>query len=463
MNGSRPDKIARSFIRVLRSPGLAGVCLLLLAASAARAEVQVIVDRNDGASASPAFKFKNVPSPLTNDAAAKATFTIVDGENDGNGGNIRRLNDGRLPEEDDQPGQNFFFAQGSDGGRLGVDMGSAIEIKQVNTYSWHAASRAPQVYKLYAADGTAAGWNAAPKKGADPATCGWKLLAAVDTRPKTGEMGGQYGVSIADAAGAIGTYRYLLFDINHTEDKDPFGNTFFSEIDVRAMQPAEPETTAGATAKPRVKDFEYTLDVSASPQLKDWSQTKLRPEIDKWYPIFVDCLASDGFTAPKKFTITIKPGRGVAATSGTDVTVSTAWIEGQLKKPEWNQAAGSIVHELVHVVQQYTTRGNPGWLVEGIADYYRWFHFEPVAHHPRLRNPKAKYSDSYQTTAGFLEFVVKNYDHEIVIKMNAAMRQGRYSPDLWKDCTGLSVQELWNEYIKTVFPADGAAPGKAGA
>ena len=30
----------------------------------------------------------------------------------------------------------------------------------------------------------------------------------------------------------LGNYRYLLFDISATENDDPFGNTFYSEIDV---------------------------------------------------------------------------------------------------------------------------------------------------------------------------------------------------------------------------------------
>ena len=48
-----------------------------------------------------------------------------------------------------------------------------------------------------------------------------------------GGVGGQYGVSIAETSGAaIGTYRYLLFDMSRTEDADPFGNTFFSEFTV---------------------------------------------------------------------------------------------------------------------------------------------------------------------------------------------------------------------------------------
>ncbi len=436
---------------------IVGVALVLLAGLTARAEITVTVDRNTDASSE--FKFKNVPAPLKNDLAAKGKFTIVDGTSDPNGSNLRALKDGRLPDEEDQPTSNFFFDAGTDGGRLQLDLGSIIAVKQVNSYSWHPGDRAPQVYKLYAADGTADGFNPAPKKGTDPAKCGWKLVATVDTRPQSGDAGGQYGVSISDTAGALGKYRYFLFDVSRTEDRDTFGNTFYSEIDVRALEPAEPEVAIGARVE-RAKDFDYTLDVSQVPDLKEWADTQLRPAMDKWYPIIRDCLASDGFTAPKQFTVVIKPMDGVAGTSDTTVEVSADWIHSQLRRPEWNEAVGSIIHELVHVVQQYKTRGNPGYLVEGIADYLRWYHFEPVPHQPKLRNPaRARYSDSYKTTAGFLEYIARNHDHEFVAKLNAAMRQGRYSPDLWKDCTGMSIQELWSEYVKSLAsPASAVAP-----
>jgi hypothetical protein len=102
----------------------------------------------------------------------------------------------------------------------------------VNTYSWHPDTRGPQVYKLYASDGSAAEFKADPKRSTDPEKCGWKLVAKVDTRPKEGIGGGQYGVSISDNGGSLGKYRYLLLDTNQTESDDPFGNTFYSEIDV---------------------------------------------------------------------------------------------------------------------------------------------------------------------------------------------------------------------------------------
>lgn len=213
---------------------IAGMAAFLLVGFAARAEIKVTVDHNANEQATPQFKFKNVPSPSTNDVATHARFIVVDGSIDDNSGEPGKLHDGKLPTEEDEPEENFFFDAGTEGGRLLVDLGSPIEIRQVNTYSWHPNTRGPQVYKLYASDGGAPDFNLKPKRGTNPEKTGWKLIATVDTRPKAGEGGGQYGVSIANPDGVIGKYRYLLFNITATEDDDDFGNTFYSEIDVVA-------------------------------------------------------------------------------------------------------------------------------------------------------------------------------------------------------------------------------------
>ena len=117
-----------------------------------------------------------------------------------------------------------------------MDLGAVTEIAQVNSYSWHSESRAPQVYNLYASDGSDPKFNSRPDANTDPGTCGWKLIATVDTRPKQGVVGGQYGVSITGSTGALGKYRYLLFDCIETETDDPWGNTFYSEINVVAKK-----------------------------------------------------------------------------------------------------------------------------------------------------------------------------------------------------------------------------------
>jgi hypothetical protein len=91
----------------------------------------------------------------------------------------------------------------------------------------------------------------------------------------------------------------------------------------------------------------------------------------------------------------------------------------------------------------------PGWLVEGIADYVRWFLYEPQTKGAEIttRNlAQAKYDASYRVTGNFLNWVVVKHDTNIVQKLNAAAREGRYRDDLWKESTGKSVQELGAEW-----------------
>jgi hypothetical protein len=218
---------------------LATMALVIVLASLCTAQVRVAVDHNDNNHTTRQFKFDTVPPPSRDDAATDAQFTIVYGEKDANANDVARLHDGNVPNWEDQPEANFAFATG-DGGRLLVDLGRAIDIAQVNTYSWHPGARGPQVYKLYISDGMARDFDAKPEKGTDPTTRDWTLLARIDTRPKEGDRGGQYGVSISDNSGSVGHDRYLLFDVSRTESDDDWGNTFYSEIDVieRGAKPA---------------------------------------------------------------------------------------------------------------------------------------------------------------------------------------------------------------------------------
>jgi hypothetical protein len=428
--------------------------LIAAAALSTTAEVKTLVDHNDNEHAKPEFKFQNVPSPSKDDAATKAKFAIVEGERDPNSGELDKLNDGKLPTEEDQPGENFFFNAGTEGGRFTIDLEKAIDVKQVNTYSWHPNTRGPQLYKLYGADGAAADFKADPKKDVNPEKCGWHLVASVDTRPKEGDEGGQYGVSISDSTGNLGKFRYLLFDCARTEDVDLFGNTFYSEIDVIAAAGDAKDAAAPAKAQAAAGGkVEIAIDTSQVPELAEWADQKLRPVLEEWYPKIVAELPSDGYTAPVKFSVTfLKDGKGVAYTAGTRVVCAADWFEKNLE----GEAVGAVVHELVHVVQQYRGRANPaaarnpGWLVEGVADYVRWYQYEPESKRPHPNPARAKYTDSYRTTASFLNFVTDQYDDEIVPKLNAVMREGKYAEGLWKEYTGKTADELAQEWKETL-------------
>ncbi len=443
--------------------------IFLLAGLLAHAEVAVTVGHNQNDDATAAFKFKNVPSPSAGNAAMRAKFTIVDGDIDPNSGDLSKLNDGKLPDTEDQPDENFFFNAGTSGGRLEADLGGVIGIKQINTYSWHSNTRGPQVYKLYASDGASKDFNVAPTNGVNPETCGWKLIATVNTKAKDDDdNGGQYGVSISDTNGTVGKYRYLLFDIASTESDDDFGNTFFSEINViDANAPAAAKHSIAQTVPSESFTFktvdgkcEITVNTAAAPGLKDWAEQKLAPVLAEWYPKIVALLPSEGFTAPTHYSITIKPMDGVAYTAGTRVAVSKKWIEDEMN----NEAVGSLVHESVHVVQQYNFGDAPSWIVEGMADYVRWFLYEPQSHgadivYMRRVGKNFRYDDKYRITANFLNWVTEKYDTNIVTEVNVVLREDKYTDDFWKQHTGKTVQELGAEWKKEVM-AQLAAPAE---
>ncbi len=453
---------------------------IVLIAAVCHADVKIVTDRNVGQSATSNFKFEKVPQPSRNDAATQATFTLVAGQRDRNGGDLDKLHDGKVPTKEDQPSENFFLNAGTEGGRILIELGDVTGIKQVNTYSWHGAMRGPQVYQLYASDGKAAGFNPRPQDAADPSACGWKAIAQVDARPQTGAPGGQYGVSIQDSAGALGKYRYLLLDISATERSDPFGNTFFCEIDVvsAGSEPlaAEPANQPGGEGTKEIVEagdgkYKITIDTTETPDLTEWAHQELAPVVRTWYPKLVELLPSEGFEAPAQAEIVFSASmRGVAATGGTRVRCAADWFRGELH----GEAKGAVVHELVHVVQSYgaARRTNPnasrtpGWVVEGITDYVRWFLYEPETHGAEItaRNlSQARYDGNYRVSANFLNWATQKYDKDLVRKLNAAAREGRYSDELWKTSTGHSVEELgelWKLDLKKKIDADVEAAAK---
>jgi hypothetical protein len=202
-----------------------------------------------------------------------------------------------------------------------------------------------------------------------------------------------------------------------------------------------PEAVASEPAKsPKI---DITLDTSGAPEMADWAE-KAKKACEDSYPMIVKHLDEPDFKPPVKTKIIFKKMGGVAYTAGGTITCSAKWFTDHADD------VGAVIHELCHVVQGYHSKQPPGWVTEGIADYVRWFNFEPESRHPRLNHPnKAKYTDSYQTTAAFFDWIVKNKDPQFVTRLNAAARQGKYEPGLFKEFAGKPVEELWSEFIQT--------------
>ena len=86
-------------------------------------------------------------------------------------------------------------------------------------------------------------------------------------------------------------------------------------------------------------------------------------------------------------------------------------------------------------------RGNPGWLVEGIADYIRFFKFEPRA---AVAEPEQQ--STAASGGGLPNYVAEKYDKTGPEAVNKAMREGEYTEELWKELTKKTVQELDEEW-----------------
>ncbi len=414
----------------------------------------MIAERASNDEAAPGFRFNTVPAPRVRDLAAGAAFKLVQGEADANSGGLTALHDGRWPGSEDEPARNFFFAPGTDGGRILVDLGEPSEWDRVVSYSWHPGARGPQVYRLFAARGDEPGFAAEPKRPLDPEQAGWRLVADVDTRPAKGEPGGQYGVCVSNVVS--GPCRYLLFDIRRAGARDAFGNTFYSEIDVLGRNsPEEPADTANPALEiVHTGGCEVVLDTQEAPGLTAWARTKVAPMVREWYPKLIAMLPSEGFEAPGRVSVVFDPQmRGVAATQGSRVRCSADWFEANLE----GEALGAVFHELAHVAQQYRRARSltpgatrpPGWLVEGIADYLRWYRFEPSRRGAEITAqglPRARYDGSYRISANFLNWASESYCPDLVARLNAAIREGRYREESWREATGHSLPELGDQW-----------------
>lgn len=181
-----------------------------------------------------------------------------------------------------------------------------------------------------------------------------------------------------------------------------------------------------------------TVDYSEVPDVREWAE-KARDLCEKWYPIVSEALAGRDFTPPREVRLVFKDEKkGVAYTSGTKITIVAGWIR---KHPD---DFGMVIHELCHVVQSYPTY--VGWVTEGIADYVRYFKFEPKPVPPKI-DSKASYKDGYKTSAAFLAWIQKSKDKEILRALNDLLRAGKYQDGVFRERTGSDVDSLWKEFL----------------
>jgi len=166
--------------------------------------------------------------------------------------------------------------------------------------------------------------------------------------------------------------------------------------------------------------------------------------IDAFFTVYPAEMKRFNLKSQPEVTFMVDSGyKGVAATSYGLVRFNPQWF---VKHPE---DIDVVTHEVMHIVQNYGSNNVPGWLTEGIADYARYtFGINNAASGWSLTpfKPTQSYTNAYRITARFLVWLQKNKQSDIVDKLDASMRAGTYTPELWVKLTSKNVDELWAEY-----------------
>ncbi len=185
----------------------------------------------------------------------------------------------------------------------------------------------------------------------------------------------------------------------------------------------------------------FSVDVSESPEVAEWA-AKAKLLCEKWYPKFVKEYATEGHKPAQTVMLHFKKDYdGIAATTGTKITIASEWIT---KHPD---DFGMVIHEVMHVIQSYPPSRNAGWLVEGIADYVRYWQFEPEKNRPLQLNEKSTYKQGYGVAATFLAWLERVKSPGIVMKLHTALRTRTYKDALFQEITGRSLDDLWTEFV----------------
>lgn len=168
-----------------------------------------------------------------------------------------------------------------------------------------------------------------------------------------------------------------------------------------------------------------------------------------WYPVISAELQSPNFTPAAIIKIKFDPNSNlIAYTSGTKIVGSVNYYNNH------QDDVGSMIHELTHVIQGYDYKKCPFWLAEGIADWIRYYKYEPSSKMPGKPSPNDFYEIGYGISAYFLQYIIDNTPqwpapNHMVYWANKDCREGKYNDSMWQRMTGKTLDQLWQDMIKS--------------
>jgi hypothetical protein len=215
---------------------------------------------------------------------------------------------------------------------------------------------------------------------------------------------------------------------------------------MKASEVASPQNSGAKAPVPpalipplTTRGLRVVVDTTKAPECAAWA-AQAKAMVELWYPVVAAYLDAPHEGKSTQVTLVFKDMKGVAHTRGNEITIASSWIA---KHPE---DLGMVLHELVHVVQGYPP-SQAGWLVEGIADYIRFWMAEPAGQPKVIQRSSDHYRKGYRTTGAFLAWIEKHYSVPVIREANSALRRGSYEDALFAKLTGKDLDTLWAEFV----------------
>lgn len=210
---------------------------------------------------------------------------------------------------------------------------------------------------------------------------------------------------------------------------------------------ASPAAAAGDT--PTV-----VVDASAAPPLAGWAQM-LGVHARRWWPLITAALASPGYTPPSPVRLvlsTTRPSAWAGPTEPGTVYVNAAASAAHPRHLLY------IAHEMTHAAQGYSGPQRV-WLVEGVADYVRYYVLFPQDPERFFPPAGADYRHGFNQAAALLDRLERLRGPGSVRALNATMRQGRDGSAALAEALGVGLDEAWRQVMTDL--ADGSPAPRA--
>ena len=222
--------------------------------------------------------------------------------------------------------------------------------------------------------------------------------------------------------------------------------------------------------------FKIHTDISKAPEALPFAE-KSKAICEEWYPKINEILFGPAHPLPfSDIQIIFEETKQPAFTTVTLEKGRPPVCEIHIARDQRHRSddfGGMVIHELTHANQNYPPASEAGdWVEEGIADYIRHKYFEKdilgklsidasgrlqgytaaapfffALQEGKISLERKGYLTRYTVASEFLFWLEQQKDKEIVRKLNAALSERRYSPNLFKQHCGVPLDELWRQFL----------------